>query len=253
MAPFLLLNLSIFIISLYAKSAYSNGYSTHTRLVLGWHTGVEIGGNPAYGGTRFFSDSPGVTTTEIMSVGAGDSNIRITNNLYVPFIYDRDNTGYYLQSRVINTTYVSIPLALKLCTYEYKGMRYFGSLGGELAFRLKVIAKDTYYQVYNFGKDSVITSTKGGTKENLNLGGTDGDALAGVVRVGMNFVIGCEYRLGGTTALFGSINYFKSFTSLMRSESKYLIYKNDPVSGDLSYIKQNLIYNAVRVSVGIMF
>ena len=132
-------------------------------------------------------------------------------------------------------------------------MRYFGSLGGELAFRLKVIAKDTYYQVYNFGKDSVITSTKGGTKENLNLGGTDGDALAGVVRVGMNFGIGCEYRLGGTTALFGSINYFKSFTSLMRSESKYLIYKNDPVSGDLSYIKQNLIYNAVRVSVGIMF
>ncbi|MEY4332205.1 MAG: Vibrio phage nt, partial [Bacteroidota bacterium] len=66
------------------------------RLVLGWHTGVEIGGNPSYGGTRFFADSPGVTSTELMSIGAGDSNVRITNNLYVPIVYDRDNTAYYV-------------------------------------------------------------------------------------------------------------------------------------------------------------
>jgi hypothetical protein len=64
------------------KGAYNNGYSTYSRMVVGWHTGLEIGANPSYGGTRFFSDSPYVTSTEIMSVGKGDSNVRVTNNLY---------------------------------------------------------------------------------------------------------------------------------------------------------------------------
>jgi len=64
------------------KGAYNNGYSNYSRLVVGWHTGLEIGSNPAYGGTRFFSDSPFVTTTEIMSVGRGDSHVRVENNLY---------------------------------------------------------------------------------------------------------------------------------------------------------------------------
>ena len=64
------------------KGAYNNGYTTYSRLVVGWHTGLEIGANPGYGGTRFFSDSPYVTSTEIMSVGKGDSNVRVSNNLF---------------------------------------------------------------------------------------------------------------------------------------------------------------------------
>jgi hypothetical protein len=67
---------------IYKKSPYNNGNSTHTRLVLAWHTGVEIGASPSYGGTRFFNDAP-FTGSEIMSVGKGDSNVRVNNNLYV--------------------------------------------------------------------------------------------------------------------------------------------------------------------------
>ena len=78
------------------KGAYNNGYSTYSRLAVAWHTGVEIGGNPSYGGTRFFSDSPYVTTTEIMSVGKGDSHVRVVNNLYAKAFYDIDNTAYFL-------------------------------------------------------------------------------------------------------------------------------------------------------------
>ena len=43
---------------------YNNSYSTHSRLRLAWHTGVEIGGNKAYGGTRIFEDSPWMNSTE---------------------------------------------------------------------------------------------------------------------------------------------------------------------------------------------
>jgi len=78
------------------KGSYSNGLSTHSRLAVAWHTGVEIGGNANYGGTRFFSDSPYVTTNEIMSVGKGDTNVRVINNLYAKAFYDIDSSSYYL-------------------------------------------------------------------------------------------------------------------------------------------------------------
>jgi hypothetical protein len=87
---------------IYVKSPYNNGYSTYTRLSVGWHTGLELGGNPAYGGTTIMADSPGVSTSVLMSIGRGDSNVRITNNLYVPFIYDSNNTGYYLDPNSVS-------------------------------------------------------------------------------------------------------------------------------------------------------
>ena len=67
---------------IYVKAPYNNGSSTHSRLVLGWHTGVEIGANASYGGVRFMNDSPGVSTSEIFSVGKGDSNVRVTNTIF---------------------------------------------------------------------------------------------------------------------------------------------------------------------------
>ena len=87
---------------IYVKSPYNNGYSTYTRLSVGWHTGLELGGNPAYGGTTIMADSPGVSTSVLMSIGRGDSNVRITNNLFVPFIYDSNNTGYYLDPNSVS-------------------------------------------------------------------------------------------------------------------------------------------------------
>ena len=81
---------------IYTKDPYSNGYSTHSRLVLAWHTGIEIGAEQAYGGTRFFNNSP-FTGTEIFSVGKGDSNVRVVNNIYAGIYYDNDTT-YYLNA-----------------------------------------------------------------------------------------------------------------------------------------------------------
>ena len=122
---------------MYVKSPYNNGNSTHTRLVLGWHTGVEIGGNPAYGGTRFMNDSPGVSTTEIMSIGRGDTNIRIANNLYVPYIYDSNNTAYYIDPNgTTNMNYVIAQSTFRLDAANNSGFfamnnssTYWGVMG----------------------------------------------------------------------------------------------------------------------------
>ena len=43
-----------------------------------------------------------------------------------------------LQSRSVKTTYVTIPLLLKLMTKEISGVKYFGVFGGNLAFNPKL-------------------------------------------------------------------------------------------------------------------
>jgi len=51
-------------------------------LILGFHTGVRIGGHTNYGGTRFYDDHPSRTNTMLFSVGNGDSHVRANNNIY---------------------------------------------------------------------------------------------------------------------------------------------------------------------------
>lgn len=51
-------------------------------LILGYHTGVRIGGYYGYGGTRFYDDHPSRTSTIIFSVANGDAHVRATNNIY---------------------------------------------------------------------------------------------------------------------------------------------------------------------------
>jgi hypothetical protein len=88
---------------IHLRSEYNNGYSSHTRLSLAWHTGVEIGGASSYGGTRFFNNSPAIAgAAEIMRVGSGNNDVYINNigtagaSLRAPIFYDSDDTAYYV-------------------------------------------------------------------------------------------------------------------------------------------------------------
>jgi len=56
----------------------------YSKLTLAWHTGIKIGAGLAYGGTRFYNNSPGVSgAAVILNVGVGNSNIGVVNNLTV--------------------------------------------------------------------------------------------------------------------------------------------------------------------------
>jgi hypothetical protein len=50
-------------------------------LRIAFHTGIKLGANYSYGGTRFFNDSN--MNTELMSVGNGDNNVRVAFGLNV--------------------------------------------------------------------------------------------------------------------------------------------------------------------------
>jgi hypothetical protein len=177
---------------------------------------------------------------------------------FVEPAYDKKtkNTVYILKERTIKTTFATIPLILKLSTKEYSGMKYYGMFGAEVGFRLKMTAKDTYYQ---FGKFKTDTSTfitpissVETTEEGLDVG-KEGALIP--LRVGLNAGIGGEYRLGGSTSVYLSLNFFRSFSNLMRKESDFLTYRTDVTSTGESYklVKQNLKLTAIRINIGVMF
>ncbi|MCG3167647.1 MAG: hypothetical protein POELPBGB_03441 [Bacteroidia bacterium] len=68
------------------------GSYTYSRLQLNWHTGIEIGAEKTYGGTRFFNNSPGMSATQIMSIGDGDDHVRVNNYLFAAYLNSTDNS-----------------------------------------------------------------------------------------------------------------------------------------------------------------
>jgi hypothetical protein len=153
-----------------------------------------------------------------------------------------------ITERKIKTTYVTIPLALKMMTKEMTGFKYFGQFGGELGIRVRAKAEDSF--ISSIGNNSYGLA---GTNSNVNIGK---DASVIPLRFGLNVGAGAEYRLSGSTSLFLSVNYFRSFTNLMRKESKYMVYDaHSDSQGALTFfrVKQGLIMNAIRINVGVMF
>ncbi len=55
-----------------------------SSLILGYHTGVKLGGHPTYGGTKFYNEHPSRATAQLFSVGDGDNNVRVANDLVFP-------------------------------------------------------------------------------------------------------------------------------------------------------------------------
>jgi hypothetical protein len=167
------------------------------------------------------------------------------------------NTIYVVSERKISTTYVTLPLIIKLSTKEITGMKYFGLFGAEVGFRVKAKASDTYLDIRKYKSDTTYESQALGTVSDIDI---NKDASLIPLRVGLNVGAGFEYRLVGNTAFFCSFNYFNSFTNLMRNESKYMIYNwqtIDAAKGNstITYkmFSQNLIAKAVRINIGIMF
>lgn len=169
------------------------------------------------------------------------------------------NTQLIMNDRRYKSTYVTIPILLKMMTQEYSGLRYVFLFGGEMGIRAGLKGNDTYV--------SGIKTTSTGTsvtsaflkeadleKKNINLA-KEGTLLP--FRFGMNLGFGVDYRIAGSTSLFISANYFQSFTNLVRKDSKYLTKGADNTydSNGWSFanFNQGHFARAVRLNIGIMF
>src|SRR6202008_3227053 len=128
-------------------------------------------------------------------------------------------SSYILSSRKIKTTHVTIPISLKMLTKEFGGFRYFGQFGGDLGIRVGTKAQDTYSYRFDYSAANGTTYTTGGTTPYFDI---RKDASLIPFRFGMNIGLGAEYRMAGSTSLFLSVNYFRSFTNVMANKSDYV-------------------------------
>ena len=168
--------------------------------------------------------------------------------------YAKDGNSFYVvSSRKIKTTHITIPISLKMLTKEFSGFRYFGQFGGDIGIRTAAKAEDTYAYKTVFTGTTSTTSTSG-TNPVFDI---RKDCSLIPFRFGMNIGLGTEYRMAGSTSLFLSVNYFRSFTNLMAKESDYIYSDSsiDASTNNVSFVRlpQKLFMSAIKINIGVMF
>lgn len=240
-----------------ATFGFGFGLITEFKLSKVVHFQTGIGGDIEGGHIRYRNDNEFAVNAVLNNEG---EYVEAEDNLTLSeFQLKSGNSQFQLIDRKYKTTFVTIPVLLKMMTQEYNGLKYFAIFGGELGIRAGVKANDTYLwglKTTTAGSVTTQTELKGDdlTLQNVNLS-KDGSLLP--FRFGMNLGGGTEYRLGGSTTLFASINYFHSFTNLMRKDSKYLYKEVSDSDGDgkqdFSPLNQGYFQRAIRINIGIMF
>ncbi len=153
-------------------------------------------------------------------------------------------SGHDLLTRRIHTTYVTIPLLLKMMTKEISGFKYFVNFGGTMG--VLVGAKSDDYTEENVGFTQTFTNNKG-----LNM---YKDCIP--VRIGLNLGLGAEYRIAGTTSLYLSANFVNSFIPTVKAHSVYNFNNVDfsgNTNGTFIYAPQKLNPMGIQINLGVLF
>lgn len=143
---------------------------------------------------------------------------------------------YQLKNRTYNTTYVTLPFTLKLKTPEIGALTYFGMFGINTSVRMKSRTNDEVR--------SVATNGSGQQTDLLNT--KDMNLMMFALNVGG----GAEWNLAGSTSLVFGLNFYNGFSSVVKSESRYLFRTS---ANNYESLKQSARNSAFALSVGVLF
>jgi hypothetical protein len=164
-----------------------------------------------------------------------------------------DYAHYQLNKRNYKTTYIAIPILLKLKTREIGSMVYYGQFGLNSYFRWKGRSTDDV---------SVLDAPSAGATEKKS------DLIisrdVSIYNAALNFGLGTEWNLAGTTSMVLGVSYNLGFTNVLRKESKFLERRlndanYDPMnpSTNNSYsvkpLEQVVKENSIVLSLGVLF
>lgn len=150
---------------------------------------------------------------------------------------------YRLDSRFYRTTYLTIPLSLKLKTPEIGSLTYYGQFGVNASFRLKSRVDDD------------VNAVLGGTF-NQNIGGkaSQSDLLntsdMNIFKFSLNVGGGAEWNLAGSTSLVFGLNWYNGFSNVLKSDSKYVFRTQN---NGYAETKQNAKASAIALTFGVLF
>lgn len=165
---------------------------------------------------------------------------------------------YQLNKRSYQTSYISIPLLLKLKTREIGSMVYYGQFGLNSYFRWKGRAKDDVSVIYN---PNSSTPSYGATESKSQLMISKDVSF---YNSALNFGLGTEWNLAGTTSMVLGISYNLGFTNVLRKDSKFLERRlnkpdydpqNPQTSGnyEVKALEQIIKENSLVFTIGVLF
>ena len=162
-----------------------------------------------------------------------------------------DNSGkfikYKLNERTYNTTYLTIPLTLKMKTQEIGMMTYFGQFGLNNSFRLKAKADDNLVHI---SATDNITELESLTLTNLDIA-QDMSFYYAALNVGA----GAEMNLVGTTSLVFGLNFLYGLSPVVKGSSDFVRHQtlNQIALGQQDPFTQKITSRAVQLTIGILF
>ncbi|MEO6903561.1 MAG: porin family protein [Bacteroidia bacterium] len=159
-------------------------------------------------------------------------------------------THYQLNERQYKATYLVIPVLLKLKTKEIGMMTYYGEFGLNSSFRWKGKVND---------KVAILDAPNYGAIESKKDISYTRDYS--IYTAALNFGLGTEVNLSGTTSLTLGVNYNLGFTNAFYQKSRYLEKRTnsvnynplDPNTYSIQQLEQKVKQNAVVVTIGVLF
>ncbi|HLP11146.1 MAG TPA: porin family protein [Flavobacteriales bacterium] len=168
--------------------------------------------------------------------------------------YDNTDNGYktyWLRERTYRTTYITLPIQLRMKTKEIGMLTYFGNIGINASFQAKTRVTDVTNQINSGGGLGYQSST------------TEFDRLVmsddmNPVRLGLVIGGGAEMNLSGSTSLLFGLHFFQGFTNTVKKESKYLLDGEKTTAASTTEYKpvaqeQKFLNNNITITVGVLF
>lgn len=207
---------------LVTEFALSDLFSVSTGLELNYESGKINFTEPAYYGIT--------PSYEFLETKKNES----TGEYYADGFQPTSDAVVELKKRKYASTYVTLPLAIKMKTKEIGYMTYFGEFGVNLAFRTKTKVTDE-------GPITTANSTQ------FDLTDLNYDKDMQPIRTQLQVGFGTEYKIAGSTSVFGALHYNLGFTNSVKKDSKYLVDKNSQV------VNQNFSAHGIRLTIGVLF
>ncbi len=167
--------------------------------------------------------------------------------------YDNTATGYksyWLRERTYRTTYVTLPIQLRMRTKEIGTMTYFGNFGINASFHLKTRVTDVAHQTNSgsgLGYQAASEEIENVISDDMN-----------PIRFGLVLGGGAEMNLSGSTSLLFGLNFFQGFTNTAKKESKYLLDGEKTTDASTSTYtpvaqQQKFLNNNITITIGVLF
>ena len=226
-----------------AKKFAKNG----SKLGFGWGLQMEFRLNSLISlatGLQVNYDRGTLTFTDTAEYFYDSKNSTVLENSNADTVgstnWNKLNNFYKLNNRYYKTTYVLLPLYLKMKTKEIGAMTYYGEFGLNTSIRIK-----------NKSKDNVTNLSNKTTSDLADLNMTDD---MNILKLGLHIGGGAEYNLSGSTSLFFGLSYNLGFTNVLKKNSKYLFKEDRTVSPYSKTVTvQNAVANNFALTLGILF